>query len=221
MSVLDRSCFSYQVAAGSRMSPNSPDEVIRKSMLTSRSSLPTASSSRHVTWSERSVVSSARTALLVPSRCLRKYSLPLLEDPSRFARHRVSTRGQFSGASGSSIANLRSPDSSCCLTYSGGSIPAARASRTISIGFRLKLGTDGIHPERADCAIVSIMDRFSKRPSPSGVASRPAPRLSYRHWSVLTYQNAVPIICRAGRCQSSANARFAQPVIGRTFSCPT
>ena len=79
MSVLDRSCFSYQVAAGSRTSPNRPVEVIRKSMLTSRSSLPSGVSSRQVTSCGRSSsgVSSARTALAVPSRCLRKNSLPL------------------------------------------------------------------------------------------------------------------------------------------------
>ena len=118
MSVLERSCFSYQVAAGSSTSPNSPVEVIRKSMLTSRSSLPSGVSSRQVTSCGRASggVSSARTAFEVPSRCLRKNSLPLLEEPSRLARQTVSTRGQFSGASGSSTANFRSPDFSCSTT---------------------------------------------------------------------------------------------------------
>jgi len=31
----------------------------------------------------------------VPSRYLRKYSLPLAEEPNRFERHRVRVRGQF------------------------------------------------------------------------------------------------------------------------------
>jgi hypothetical protein len=48
-SVLDRSCFSYQVAAGSRMSENSMVEVIRKSIVTSRSSFPSGVSSRQRT----------------------------------------------------------------------------------------------------------------------------------------------------------------------------
>jgi len=64
MSVLERSCFSYQVAAGRSTSPNNPLLVIRKSMLTSRSSFPAGPSSRHLTSRGRSPsgVSSARTA---------------------------------------------------------------------------------------------------------------------------------------------------------------
>ncbi len=49
MSVLDRSCFSYQVAAGSTTSANSVVEVIRKSRASSRSSLPSGACSRHRT----------------------------------------------------------------------------------------------------------------------------------------------------------------------------
>jgi hypothetical protein len=33
-----------------------------------------------------------------------KYSMPLPDDPSRFARHTVITRGKFAGSSGSSPA---------------------------------------------------------------------------------------------------------------------
>ncbi|CAM5672788.1 hypothetical protein SANTM175S_10606 [Streptomyces antimycoticus] len=40
MSVLDRSCFSYQVAAGSTRSAKRVVEVIRKSSASSRSSFP-------------------------------------------------------------------------------------------------------------------------------------------------------------------------------------
>ena len=104
MSVLDRSYFSYQVAAGSTTSENSVVDVIRKSSASSRSSLPSGASSRQATSRGRwpCGASRARTELDAPSRCLRKYSLPLPEEPSRFARQTVSTRGKFSGASGSS-----------------------------------------------------------------------------------------------------------------------
>ena len=53
--------------------------------------------------------SSARSEESVPSRWRRKYSLPLAEEPSRLARHTVSTRGQFCGASGSVQANPSRP----------------------------------------------------------------------------------------------------------------
>ena len=80
MSVLDRSCFSYQVAAGSTTSENSVVEVIRKSSDSSRSSLPSGASSRQRT-SPRPLlgpgVSVARSDASVPSRWRRKYSLPL------------------------------------------------------------------------------------------------------------------------------------------------
>jgi hypothetical protein len=52
MSVLDRSCFSYQVAAGSTTSENSVVDVIRKSNDSSMSSLPTGASGSG--WSPRS-----------------------------------------------------------------------------------------------------------------------------------------------------------------------
>lgn len=111
MSVLLRSCFSYQVAAGSTMSEKSVVEVIRKSSDSSRSSLPSGASSRQVTSFGRSSsgASSARRLASVPSRWRRKYSLPFADEPSRLARHTVSTRGQFSGASGSAQANFTSP----------------------------------------------------------------------------------------------------------------
>ena len=109
MSVEDRSCFSYQVAAGSTTSDSSVVEVIRKSAETSRSSLPSGASSCQATSRGRgaSGFSLPRTLEWVPSRCLRKYSLPLAEEPIRFERHSTSVRGQFSGASTSSIAGCR------------------------------------------------------------------------------------------------------------------
>ncbi|CAB4597453.1 unannotated protein [freshwater metagenome] len=142
MSVLDRSCFSYHVAAGNKISPKRPVLVILKSIETSKSNLPSGASSCHFT--SRGLASgpfsSARTELSVPSKCLRKYSLPLLEEPRIFARHTVNTRGQFSGASGSSIANLRFPFFNSLTTCAEGSTPSARASSTRSNELRLSDG---------------------------------------------------------------------------------
>ena len=109
MSVDDRSDFSYQVAAGSTRSDSSVVDVIRKSIDIIRSSLPSGMSRSQTMSRGRSsgAVGSARTLPVVPSRCLRKYSLPLLDEPSRFARQAVSTRGQFRSASGSVTASCQ------------------------------------------------------------------------------------------------------------------
>ena len=50
------------------------------------------------------------TPWVVPSRCLRKYSWPLPDEPSKLERHTNMLRGQLSGWSGSSQANCNSPD---------------------------------------------------------------------------------------------------------------
>jgi hypothetical protein len=47
---------------------------------------------------------------------LEEVLVALALDPSRLARHRLSTRGWFSSASGSSTANFRAPDFSCSTT---------------------------------------------------------------------------------------------------------
>ena len=142
MSVVLMSCFSYQVAAGSTTSANRVELVMRKSSTSSMSSLPTGASSRHFMVVGRSSggASFAVTALSVPSRCLRKYSSPFAELPSRLARHIISTRGQFSSASGSSQANSSSFAFSCCTTKGPTSIPAAFASSASVSGLRLKVG---------------------------------------------------------------------------------
>src|SRR5665811_27901 len=79
ISVVDRSCFSYQVAGGRTTSLKTVVDVIRKSLVTNRSSFPSGASSCHFIVFGRcsGVDSGARTAESVPSRCLRKYSLPL------------------------------------------------------------------------------------------------------------------------------------------------
>src|SRR3712207_3485711 len=109
MSVEEMSCFSYHVAVGNTMSEYSDDPFLRKSIVVSRSSLPSGDS-RHVTSSGR-IPSGDSSALTVasgtPSRCFRKNSWPLLDEPSKLQRQRVRTRGKFSGASGSSAAKRK------------------------------------------------------------------------------------------------------------------
>src|SRR4249920_2930135 len=100
MSLVLRSFFSYHVAVGSTMSEYRHVVLIRKSSVTRRSSLPSGAFSCQTTSS--GLASSAPrslpwTPLLVPSRCLRKYSWPLPLDPSRFERHTNRLRGQLFG----------------------------------------------------------------------------------------------------------------------------
>ena len=180
MSVLDRSCFSYQVAAGSRTSLNKPVLVIRKSSDTNRSSLPSAASSRQVTDDGRrsAGVSSARTDASVPSRCAKKYSFPFDDEPSRLARHTVSTRGKFSGAPGSSQANRSRPSRSSRTTYCATGIPCAAASSAMTSGLRSNVGYDGSQPIRVASTIVSASALPANRPLPSGDASSSAPKAS-------------------------------------------
>ena len=115
MSVVDRSYFSYQVAAGRTTSECSVVEVLRKSAVHIRSSLPDGASSRHVMVAGRrpAGVSAALTSPSTPTMWRRKNSVPLAELPSRFVRHEHRMRGKFSGASGSSQAKRSSPERSC------------------------------------------------------------------------------------------------------------
>ena len=102
MSVEEMSVFSYQVAVGKMTSEYSGVVVMRKSRLTSRSSLPSVISGRTLISSGcAAICSCSYTPCLVPSRYLKKYSEPFAEEPSRLARHTMRLRGKFSGASGS------------------------------------------------------------------------------------------------------------------------
>ena len=87
-SVVEMSCFSYHVAAGSTTSECSAVPAMRKSSVTTRSSLPSGACSRQRTSLGRcsgGVWSAVTVFVGIPGRCLRKYSSPLLE-PSRFER---------------------------------------------------------------------------------------------------------------------------------------
>ena len=85
MSVDDRSCFSYQVAAGSTTSVNSVVLVMRKSSSTAGRACPRAPPRASACPRAPSGGLGARTAESAPSRCLRKYSLPFPDEPSMFA----------------------------------------------------------------------------------------------------------------------------------------
>ena len=180
MSVVLRSCFSYQVAAGRTTSENIVVLVIRKSSESRRSSLPVGASSCQTTSFGRapSGASVARSESSVPSRCFRKYSLPLPELPRRLARHTVSTRGKFSGASGSSLANRSRPALSSRGTYSPTGTPAASASSASCSGLRSKVGYDGIQPMRADCARMSAVVLPASCPPALAEAKVSAPNAS-------------------------------------------
>lgn len=99
-----------------------------------------------------------------------KYSAPLPDEPSRLARHRVTIRGQFSGASGSSPANLSVPARSSATAFATGSPKVSPSSS----GLRSKVGYEGIQPVRADRARQSAPAIPASRPSPSGEASTSA-----------------------------------------------
>ena len=175
MSVIDRSYFSYQVAAGSTTSEYRPVVVMRKSTVTSRSSLPRGISSRQRTLDGRSPAGSGSASgpsWTAPSRWRRKYSWPLPEEPSRFERQTKNTRGKLDGALGSSTAKFRRPALSSDTTCSAGSTPAASASSASSSGLRSNCGNDGIQPIRTALACASIAVMPSNRPAPSGDANR-------------------------------------------------
>ena len=173
MSVVERSCFSYQVAAGSTTSLKIVDDVIRKSIVISRSSRPSAAFSAHTTSLGRlsGGASTAVAAESVPSRWRRKYSLPFADEPSRLERHSDSTRGWLSSCSGSSTANRSRPAFSSAATYAGASSPAASASSASCRLLRSKVGYDGDHPSRTDCASRSITVLPAKTPVPESRSS--------------------------------------------------
>src|SRR5699024_2234069 len=116
MSVDDMSCFSYQVAAGSTISETKVVEVLRKSVVSIKSSFPWGASSCHLIDCGRwfSGSSSAVASESTPSRWRKKNSVPFAEEPMRLVRQLSKIRGQFSFAEGSSYAKPSCPDSSCC-----------------------------------------------------------------------------------------------------------
>jgi hypothetical protein len=134
MSVVDRSCFSYQVAAGSTTSEWRVWLVMRKSRVSIRSTFPIGASSLHRTSRGRrcSGVSSSVAAESTPSRWRKKYWSPFAEEPSVFARQIDQIFGWFCGASGSSAAKLIPPFLSWSTRYGMVSSPASAARSATS-----------------------------------------------------------------------------------------
>src|SRR3970282_1828174 len=116
MSEVLRSFFSYQVAVGSTTSEYRHVVLMRKPSVTRRSSLPCGPLSCHTTSSGRRPSSAPCAPLVVPRKCLRKYSWPLPELPSRLERHTNRFLGKLSGWSGSSQLIFSLPLLSCCTT---------------------------------------------------------------------------------------------------------
>ena len=160
---------------------------MRKSSVTSRSSLPSGAASCHATSTGfRPPVSPSSlpcTPCWVPSRCFRKYSWPLPLEPRRLERQTNRLRGQFFGSSGSSQDRRRVPSwSPATVAPTGSPSPAARVT---SSGLVSSCGADGSQPMRSDRTLKSM--RLSDSQSPSGASGEMISStaiFSYRHWSV-------------------------------------
>ena len=125
---------------------------MRKSSVTSRSSLPSGASSCQTTSSGFCPPKLPRslpcTPWLVPSRCLRKYSWPLPELPSRFERQTNRLRGKLAGLSGSSqdilsAAGLQHADGVVLRIGAGGRGVLHDLQR---IGLQLRRARQPAHP---------------------------------------------------------------------------
>ena len=108
MSVVFRSAFSYHVAAGSTMSEYSADVSMRKFRSTTRSIFPWGAFSCHIDFVNASLLPCPRRWrwCACPGSASRKNSWPLALAISALPRQMNHTRGQFSGASGSSTENF-------------------------------------------------------------------------------------------------------------------
>ena len=106
MSLVLRSFFSYQVAVGSTMSEYRQVVLMRKSSVTSRSSLPSGALSCHVDFAAACVVLAEVLALhaVAGAEQVLAEVLVALAAASRAGCERQTNRlrGQFCGASGSS-----------------------------------------------------------------------------------------------------------------------
>ncbi len=85
----------------------------------------------------------------VPSRCFRKYSCPLPDEPSRFERQTNMLRGQLASWSGSSQDMVTVPFFKAFAMKSFGSLPAAAASLASSSGLVWSCGAEGSQPIRS------------------------------------------------------------------------
>ncbi len=142
---------------------------MRKSSVTSRSSFPSGASSCQIDFfrlarrpsSPRSLPS---TPCVVPSRCFRKYSWPLPDEPSRLERQTNRLRGQFFGLSGSSQRHLQRAGLQLFrATYRPGSM----SRRLRPSGHRQRVGLAAAARKAASpCARRGRCSRSGCRPSP-------------------------------------------------------
>ena len=152
MSVVLRSCFSYQVAAGSTTSEKIVVLVIRKSSVSSRSSLPSGASSR-----QRHVARALALGRLGGAdrgvgaeQVLEEVLVALARGaeqvgpPDRQHARVVLRRVRVLAGEAAAARTL-----SCSTTYSPGLPAGASASSARSSGLRSKVGYDGIQPIRA------------------------------------------------------------------------
>ena len=125
MSVLDRSCFSYQVAAGSTTSENSVVLVIRKSSESSRSSLPAGASSRHRTSTGRRPPASSGAQVGVRAEQVLEEVLVALGGGAEQVRppHRQAAREVLRGVGVLAGEASAAPDLSWSTTCVAGSSP--------------------------------------------------------------------------------------------------
>ena len=199
---------------------------MRKSSVTSRSSFPSGALSCHATSCGFSRPSTPRslpsTPLLVPSRCLRKYSCPLPDEPSRLDRQTNMLRGQFAGSSGSWQDISSSPDRSAfghVVLRCPGPLPGR--GRRWSAGFASVAAPTAASPcaRHARCSRSSIP---TSRRRARSVTECPRPSAFRNATGRCARRRTMCRSCAAAGGSSRApKATGTQPVCGRSFSCPT
>ena len=220
MSVLDRSAFSYQVAAGSTTSDSRVVDVIRKSIDISRSSLPSGChrSTQHRWAASASGAGCACRFDVVPSRWRRKYSLPLLDGragwPARRSAPAASSRdcrvGDASFSSPEPIARRRRRGSPRRRPGLVGDVEAGP----------VELRIERVQPIATAELSTSIVCLSRNRPRPSGLARRrPGSRRSATGRCGCTSTRCRP--SGAAARPVGAHRHRAHPVTGRHFSWPT
>ena len=232
MSVEDRSCFSYQVAAGKhdvgqQRGRGHPEVGARPA----GRACPPGASSRQVTSSDeprRSGSSLPSTLEWVPSRCLQEVLVALGRGAEQVgAPQHQRARPVLRGVDVLDRRAAGVPSCSASATYAGGVRRACRRRRRPRPRRRGPAGcgrTAGRTASSPAARTGRWCPRCACRPGGPRPAARRARRRSSRRCATgrcACTSTTVPIMVRGGRDQSSALAREIQPVIGRHFSWPT
>jgi hypothetical protein len=156
----------------------------------------------------------------VPSRCFRKYSCPLPEEPSRLERQTNMLRGQLAGSSGSSQDSFSSPTSaSRRRSPSARRRPPRPPWPPQRIGLELRRGRQPAHALGADVvvddrAVPGARRRGRRQDSRRRQTSRSATgRCGHRR------TRSSSAAAAGGPSRGEGERR--QPVCGRSFSWPT